>query len=272
MVELSSELALKVFAALVVGWLIYRLVSALNVTPPEDKDNVFLKKEKKVPPKQLEKPASGVKYLYRLARGTEPSRSGKKGEKINGKATVGQEAQYMVDLPWPARPGGDVAGYYGVKGLDDDCLHLSTAAQVVETAKLYFKGVEDVILLKYDTSMIEKDEDLVLRWEQALPPPGTPARPDAFPHVYAKEKGVKARLSWWKLATFVPLPLGADGTPKFPEKALSEEEVIAAPSRKPPAGEAAAAKPAEEEEEERDEAAEQLAALEEQLRKEAGLS
>ena len=116
MVELSSELGLKIVAALVVGWLIYRLIKGLNVTPPEDKDNVFLKKEKKVALKQLQKPTSGVKYLYRLARGTEPSRSGKRGEKINGNATVGQEAQYMVDLPWPARPGGDVAGYYGVKG------------------------------------------------------------------------------------------------------------------------------------------------------------
>ena len=175
----------------------------------------------------------------------------------------------MVDVAWAMRPPD--AGYFGIEGLDDDCLHLSTAAQVVETAKLYFKGVEDVLLLKYSTEMIEKDEHVELRWEQALPPPGKPARPDAFPHVYAKEKGEKARLSWFKLVTFTPLPLGPDQECTFPPGALSEDEVLPPPTSKPAAADAAAP-PADDESEERDEAAERLEALEEQLRKEAGLS
>lgn len=262
-------LALKVLAGAVALYLGYRFVRSLKITPPESKNNRFLKKEKKVKPTQLEKPASGVKYLYRLARKSEPSRGGPKGVKIGPQATVGREAQYMVDVAWAMRPPD--AGYFGIEGLDDDCLHLSTAAQVVETAKLYFKGVEDVLLLKYSTEMIEKDDHVELRWEQALPPPGKPARPDAFPHVYAKEKGEKARLSWFKLVTFTPLPLGPDQECTFPPGALSEDEVLPPPTSKPSAADVAAS-PAADEPDERDEAAERLEALEEQLRKEAGLS
>ena len=42
----------------------------------------------------------------------------------------------------------------------------TTAAQIVDGAAV-LKGVEDVILLKYETSMIE-DEDLELRGERCL--------------------------------------------------------------------------------------------------------
>ena len=68
-------------------------------------------------------------------------------------------------------------GYYGIAGLDDKCIHLSTADQVVSTANLYFKGVDDLLLLKFKTDLVEKDEKTELRWEEALPPPGVAPRP-----------------------------------------------------------------------------------------------
>ena len=250
------------------GFLVYKFIASViaGARPPETEHNRFSQKKKVVKPKQLEKPAKGVKFLYRLARKSERSRHGYKGEKWDREeATVGREAEYMLSKPWALRPTD--SAYYGVDGLDDTCIHLSTAAQVVETAKLYYKGVDDVLLLKFSTDMIEKDDFVILRWEQALPPPGQPARPDAFPHVYARERGFKAKLSWWNLEAAISLPLGADGeTVEFPENALSEDAkaAVPTPTKGEPAGYAAAAAVSE--------AVEDLDAMEARLRKEAGLS
>ena len=224
-------LALKVLAGAVALYLGYRFVRSLKITPPESENNRFLKKEKKVSQHSPRSPRPG--QVLTASRGSQSLRAAAQKVSRLVPATVGREAQYMVDVAWAMRPPD--AGYFGIEGLDDDCLHLSTAAQVVETAKLYFKGVEDVLLLKYSTEMIEKDDHAELRWEQALPPPGKPARPDAFPHVYAKEKGEKARLSWFKLVTFTPLPLGPDQECTFPPGALSEDEVLPPPTSKPSA-------------------------------------
>ena len=96
--------------------------------------------------------------------------------------------------------------------------------QVAETAAAYFKGCEELILLKFRTEAIEKDESVDLRWEEALPQPGAPQRPGAFPHVYAPERGEKARLSWWNLEACIKVPLGPDGVHVFPPGALSEDD------------------------------------------------
>jgi uncharacterized protein (DUF952 family) len=199
--------------------------------------NPFLK-QKKDKPTRMPKPTSGVKYLYRLARASEPGRKGRKGEQEQGVA-VGVEARAMARTPMMLRMSE--GGYYGVNGLDTDCLHLSTAAQVKETAELYFGGIDDLILLKFSTATIEKDENVELRWESALPQPGAPARTDAFPHVYSEEKGAKARLSWWDLADVIELPLGADGERVFPKHALSEDDEAA-----PPGSFASAVRPGDE--------------------------
>jgi len=256
------ELVLKILAGLVCCWLALKFI--LKNAPPET-DNKFKKKPKEKL-KQLPKPTSGVKYLYRLARASESSRTGNKGTRTTNAGehdTVGWEAADMARRPLILRASD--GGYYGVAGLDDDCLHLSTAAQVRETARLYFKGVEELLLLKFSTEMIEKSEIVELRWEAALPPPGQPARDDAFPHCYSRERGIKARLSWWDLVACIPLPLGDDGEPTFPPDALSEDNVEL-PSALPstlgvaaPKASAAASAPEEPDE---------LTKLEEELRKE----
>ena len=264
MVQLDLDVVLKILAGIVLAWITARIIYSLR--PPEEKDpnykNPFLQKQKKQQLKQLPKPSSGVKYLYRLARASEPTRSGRKGDKKEQRSnqdTVGFEAQDMASRPLILRPSD--GGYYGVSGLDDQCLHLSTAAQVTETAKLYFKGVEDLILLKFSTEMIEKDENVILRWEESLPQPGAAARSDAFPHVYTAERGVKARLSWWDLANCVALPMGSDGVHTFPEDALSEDAPMPDMMPQPPKVNAPAQAPAAA-------AVDELTALEDELRKE----
>jgi len=207
--------------SLIAALLIFRI--AWSLRPPEvknPKENPFLKKAKKKELKQFPKPEEGVKYLYRLARASEPSRSGPRGtvkEQMSVRDTVGWEAQDVAAKPQVFRVGD--GGYYGVSKLDEKCVYLSTMAQVEETARLYFEGVDDLLLLKFVTAQIEKDEALELRWEEATDP-----RPEqGFPHVYSTERGVRAKLSWWDLAGCFQLPLGEDGKHVFPPGALSEE-------------------------------------------------
>jgi uncharacterized protein (DUF952 family) len=81
----------------------------------------------------------------------------------------------------------------------DGFIHLSTAAQVRETAARHFAAAGDLVLLAVDTAALGS----VLRWE--------PSRGgDLFPHLYG---GLPiAALLWAK-----PLPLGAEGQHVFPE-------------------------------------------------------
>ena len=251
-------LALKCLALVVCVLIVLRCIMAPSKTPEPKKANPFEKKKKEKMQK-LPKPTSGVKYLYRLARSSEPSRTGLKGvkKKQNDKYdTVGWEAQDMAARPLIFRVND--SGYYGVAGLDDDCLHLSTADTVRKTAELYFKGVDDLLLLKFSTELVEKSEIVELRWEAALPPPGTTARDEAFPHCYSKEKGVKPKMSWWDLVACIPLPIDAKGERVFPKDALSEEDVL------PPAllASTSATEPAA------DEGEDELARLEEEVRRE----
>jgi uncharacterized protein (DUF952 family) len=80
----------------------------------------------------------------------------------------------------------------------DGFIHLSTAAQVRETAARHFAAAGDLVLLAVDAAALGS----VLRWE--------PSRGgDLFPHLYG---GLPiAALLWAK-----PLPLGADGQHVFP--------------------------------------------------------
>jgi uncharacterized protein (DUF952 family) len=80
-------------------------------------------------------------------------------------------------------------------------IHLSTAAQVAETAAQHFAGATGQMLVAVDAAVLGE----ALKWE--------PSRGgDLFPHLYGA-LGLDAVL--WA----VPLPLGADGRHVFPELA-----------------------------------------------------
>lgn len=81
----------------------------------------------------------------------------------------------------------------------DGYIHLSTAAQVRATARKYFRGVPDLVLVAFDEAALAE----ALRWE--------PARGgDLFPHVYGP---LPTGLALWQR----PLEQAADGEPIIPE-------------------------------------------------------
>ncbi len=85
--------------------------------------------------------------------------------------------------------------------LADGFIHLSTAAQVVETAARHFSGESDLVLVAVDSSTLGP----ALRWE--------PSRGgQLFPHLYAPLR--LDHVAWDK-----SLPLGAAGH-IFPEGVL----------------------------------------------------
>jgi uncharacterized protein (DUF952 family) len=86
--------------------------------------------------------------------------------------------------------------------LSDGYIHLSTAAQVKETARRHFAGRDDLLLVAYKGAELGE----ALRYE--------PSRGgDLFPHLYAR---LDPQAAHWTR----PLPLGADGGHDFPD--LSE--------------------------------------------------
>jgi uncharacterized protein (DUF952 family) len=79
--------------------------------------------------------------------------------------------------------------------LRDGYIHLSTAAQATETARKYFAGRADLVLVGYDAAALGSQ----LAWE--------PSRGGAlFPHLYASLPTAVA-------LAVLPLPLGPDGVP-----------------------------------------------------------
>ena len=82
--------------------------------------------------------------------------------------------------------------------LTDGFIHLSTKEQVKETARLYFPGLDDLMLVSIDSSGLNDS----LRWEES--------RAGAlFPHVY----GV---IPMAAVLDAELLPLGPDGEHLFP--------------------------------------------------------
>jgi uncharacterized protein (DUF952 family) len=82
--------------------------------------------------------------------------------------------------------------------LADGYIHFSTGIHVAETAKKYFAGVEELVLLVLDS----EDFGDYLKWE--------PARGGAlFPHLYR-------RLRMEDVMWHADLPIGPDGH-RFPE-------------------------------------------------------
>jgi uncharacterized protein (DUF952 family) len=85
----------------------------------------------------------------------------------------------------------------------DGYIHLSAAAQVAETARKHFAGVDGLTLVAVDPAAA----GAALRWE--------PSRGGAlFPHLYGELR--MAHVLWT-----APLPLGPDGVHGFPPETFS---------------------------------------------------
>jgi uncharacterized protein (DUF952 family) len=86
--------------------------------------------------------------------------------------------------------------------LRDGYIHFSTAAQLKETARKYFSGTPDLLLLAVEVARLNALPS-ELRWE--------PSRGgDLFPHLYAD-------LPIAAVVRVLPVPLASDGTPLLPE-------------------------------------------------------
>jgi uncharacterized protein (DUF952 family) len=95
----------------------------------------------------------------------------------------------------------EAAGHYRGSGVDerDGFIHLSTAAQVAETASKHFANAADLMLVAVDAAVLGAQ----LRWE--------PSRGgDLFPHLYAALP--LAAVRWAR-----PLPDEIDGRRSLPE-------------------------------------------------------
>jgi uncharacterized protein (DUF952 family) len=81
--------------------------------------------------------------------------------------------------------------------LADGYIHLSTAVQAPETARLHFHGQADLVLVRLDGATL----GAALKWE--------PSRGGAlFPHLYGPLDPALAE-------AVTPIPLDADGTPRL---------------------------------------------------------
>ena len=148
--------------------------------------------------------------------------------------TAGTIYKLMPRAEWEAAQAGGV--YRGsAHDARDGFIHFSTAAQLAETARKYFTGVSDLVLLAVEVEDLEKtpsscpspqgekerqnsprrifegplspwgerqSEGVFLRWE--------PSRGgDLFPHLYA-ELPISA------VKSVTPIALAEDGTPIVP--------------------------------------------------------
>jgi uncharacterized protein (DUF952 family) len=82
---------------------------------------------------------------------------------------------------------------------EDGFIHLSSGKQVKETARLYFAGQNDLLLVGVETAALGE----ALKWEASR-------GGDLFPHLYAP-------LEFSAVDFVVPLPLGPDGAHRFPD-------------------------------------------------------
>ncbi|MGA2951699.1 MAG: DUF952 domain-containing protein [Caulobacteraceae bacterium] len=97
------------------------------------------------------------------------------------------------DMWLPALAGGVFEGA-GVD-LADGYIHFSTAAQAAETARRYFQGQSDLVVLEVEAG----DLGEALKWEQSR-------GGDLFPHLYGP-------LLCGHVRAVREAPLGADGAP-----------------------------------------------------------
>lgn len=95
----------------------------------------------------------------------------------------------------------EMTGVFAGASIDfeDGYIHLSSGAQVRETARLYFAGQRDLLLIGVDAAALGE----ALKWEASR-------GGDLFPHLYAP-------LEFTAVDFVMPLPLGPDGSHQFPE-------------------------------------------------------
>ena len=100
-------------------------------------------------------------------------------------------------LPRAAWEAAQAAGVYRGSALDlrDGYIHLSSPAQVGETARRHFAGQEDLLVLAIEAGRLGP----ALRWEASR-------GGDLFPHLYGD---LDPRMA----ASVTPAPLDADGVP-----------------------------------------------------------
>lgn len=106
-------------------------------------------------------------------------------------------------LPAQAWRAAERAGRFDGAGIDraDGYIHLSTAAQAPETARLHFAGQADLVLLRIDADTLGE----ALKWE--------PSRGgQRFPHLYG---GLDCAL----VEAVTPILLDQDGVPQLGELA-----------------------------------------------------
>ncbi|RAK67781.1 DUF952 domain-containing protein [Phenylobacterium kunshanense] len=102
-------------------------------------------------------------------------------------------------LPRAEWSAAQAAGRFDGSAIDhqDGYIHFSTAAQAAETARRYFAGLPDLVVLEVEGD----DLGEALRWE--------PSRGgDLFPHLYAPLDVAHVR-------AVHEAPLGADGAPRL---------------------------------------------------------
>ena len=100
-------------------------------------------------------------------------------------------------LPRAEWTAAQASGVFAGSGIDvaDGYIHFSTALQVDETARKYFSGQADLVVLAIETEGLAGD----LRWE--------PSRGgDLFPHLYGT-------LDAAQVIGVTRAPLGTDGVP-----------------------------------------------------------
>lgn len=89
----------------------------------------------------------------------------------------------LVAAPdWAAAEASGVVGRSAVDERDG-FMHLSTSAQVLETARLHFAGVRDLVALEIPRAQVEAN----LKFELA------PKRGELFPHLYGSLSAAKVR-------------------------------------------------------------------------------
>lgn len=111
-----------------------------------------------------------------------------------------QENQFIYKIcPQTIWQEASSRGIFEGAGIDqtDGFIHFSTAGQVEETARLHFKGVAGLVLVKVRT------DGLDLAWEASR-------GGELFPHLYS---GLEMRF----VVEVAHLPLGADGLHIFPK-------------------------------------------------------
>lgn len=110
--------------------------------------------------------------------------------------TTGPVYKLLTEADWAvaARSGTTATALDGADGY----VHLSSRAQVLETARRYYCGQARVRLLRFDPGALGD-----VRWEESR-------GGDLFPHLYGALGIAKATGSWW-------LAPGLDGVPVIPE-------------------------------------------------------